>query len=53
VKIPVVAIGGISEDNVKQVWNAGADAAAMIGDLMHAEDVTAKVRRILGSRKAF
>jgi thiamine-phosphate pyrophosphorylase len=53
VKIPVVAIGGITEDNVNQVWNAGADAAAMIGDLMGAKDGTAKVRRILGSRKGF
>lgn len=47
VRIPVVAIGGISEANVKQVWEAGAQGAAMISDLMRADDVTAKVRRIL------
>lgn len=47
VKIPIVAIGGITESNVVQVWEAGADAAAMISDLMRAEDVAAKVRRIL------
>jgi thiamine-phosphate pyrophosphorylase len=47
VKIPIVAIGGITEENVAQVWDAGADAAAMIGDLMAAEDVAEKVRWIL------
>ena len=47
VKIPIVAIGGITEKNVTQVWDAGADAGAMISDLMSAEDVPEKVRRIL------
>ena len=47
VKIPIVAIGGITEDNVSQVWEAGADAAAIISDLMRAGDVAEKVRRIL------
>ncbi|MBI2089320.1 MAG: thiamine phosphate synthase [Deltaproteobacteria bacterium] len=51
VKIPVVAIGGITEANVAEVWGAGADSAAMISDLMRAEDVTAKVRRILAIHK--
>ncbi|HEY3302616.1 MAG TPA: thiamine phosphate synthase [Candidatus Binatia bacterium] len=47
VKIPVVAIGGINEGNVAEVWKAGADAAAIISDLMGAEDVATKVKRIL------
>lgn len=47
VRIPIVAIGGISEGNVARVREAGADAAAMIGDLMKAEDVQGKVKRIL------
>lgn len=47
VRIPIVAIGGISENNIAQVWQAGADGAAMIGDLMRAEDVAGKVRRLL------
>lgn len=47
VKIPIVAIGGITEDNVSQVWEAGADAAAIISDLMRAGDVAGKVKRIL------
>jgi thiamine-phosphate pyrophosphorylase len=46
-KIPIVAIGGIKEENVAQVWQAGADSAAIISDILGAEDITAKVRRIL------
>ena len=45
--IPIVAIGGISEKNVTEVWQSGADAAALISDLLHAEDVAGKVKRIL------
>ena len=47
VKIPVVAIGGITEKNVAEVWKAGADSAAIISDLMGADDAAEKVRRIL------
>ncbi|HTM07943.1 MAG TPA: thiamine phosphate synthase [Verrucomicrobiae bacterium] len=47
VKIPVVAIGGIKEANVAEVWKAGADSAAIISDLMGAEDVKEKVGKIL------
>lgn len=47
VKIPIIAIGGITEENVSQVWDAGADSAAIISDIMKAEDVAEKVRRIL------
>ena len=47
IKIPVVAIGGINEKNVVEVWKAGADSAAIISDLMGAEDLVGKMRRIL------
>ena len=47
VSLPIVAIGGINEANVAQVWQAGADSAAIISDLMGAEDVAGRVRRIL------
>lgn len=47
VKIPVVAIGGIKETNVVDVWKAGADSAAIISDLMGAENVAAKISRLL------
>lgn len=52
VKLPIVAIGGISEKNVAQVWQAGADSAAIISDLIGADDVAAKTRRILDSYRA-
>jgi len=52
VKIPIVAIGGINEANVTQVWQAGVDSAAIISDLMAADDVAAKVRRILSLHRA-
>jgi thiamine-phosphate pyrophosphorylase len=47
VSIPIVAIGGITEANVKQVWQAGADSAAIISDILGADDIAAKTSRIL------
>jgi thiamine-phosphate diphosphorylase len=50
VALPIVAIGGITEATVEDVWHAGADAAAMISDILKAEQITAKVRAILARR---
>jgi thiamine-phosphate pyrophosphorylase len=50
VKIPIVAIGGIKEQNVKQVWQAGADSAAIISDILSADDIVAKTQRIIAAR---
>lgn len=47
VTLPIVAIGGITEDNVQEVWQAGADSAAIIGDVLHDNDPGAKALRIL------
>jgi len=47
VKLPIVAIGGISEENAPQVWRAGADSVAIISDILKAQDIAAKTRRIL------
>jgi thiamine-phosphate pyrophosphorylase len=47
VSIPIVAIGGITEGNVKQVWQAGADSSAIISDILGADDIAAKTNRIL------
>lgn len=47
VSIPIVAIGGITEDNVSQVWQAGADSAAIISDILRSKDITAKIAGIL------
>ncbi len=47
VRIPIVAIGGVNQNNVKEVWQAGADSAAIISDILGAQDVAEKVRKIL------
>ncbi len=47
VKIPIVAIGGITEATVPDVLRAGADSAAIITDIVKAPDIAAKVRSIL------
>ena len=49
VKLPIVAIGGITEATVADVLGAGANAAAIISDVVHASDITAKVRAILSA----
>ena len=48
VTLPIVAIGGITEANVQEVWQAGADSVAIIGDVLHDNDPGAKALRILG-----
>jgi len=47
VRLPIVAIGGLTERTMPDVLAAGADAVAMIGEIVRAEDVTAAVRRLL------
>ncbi len=37
--LPCVAIGGITLDNAQQVFDAGADAVAIISDLFEQEDI--------------
>jgi len=46
VKVPIVAIGGINEENVDQVIAAGADAVAVISAVCLADDVEAAARRL-------
>lgn len=52
VRLPIAAIGGITEENVDQAWEAGADAAAIISDILRADDIPGKVRAILRRRRA-
>ena len=47
VAIPIVAIGGITAENVARTWDSGADAAAMISYLTRGDDITARVRNVL------
>jgi thiamine-phosphate pyrophosphorylase len=46
VSIPVVAIGGINEDNVAEVMDAVASAVAMINAVLGADDVREAARRL-------
>jgi thiamine-phosphate pyrophosphorylase len=50
VSIPIVAIGAITEVTMPHVLAAGADAVAIISDVVKARDVGAKVRSILAYR---
>jgi thiamine-phosphate pyrophosphorylase len=50
VALPIVAIGGITEANIQSVWQAGADSAAIISDILKADEVAAKVSAILARR---
>jgi len=44
---PLVAIGGITVENARATMEAGADAVAVISDLVGAEDVAARTREFL------
>lgn len=45
--VPLVAIGGIDESNLHEVFAAGADSAAMIGAIISdAEQITSQVTRL-------
>ncbi len=44
VTIPVMAIGGITRENIREVFAAGADGVAVISAVVGAEDITAAAR---------
>ena len=46
VNLPLVAIGGINEGNIKGVMSAGADAAAVISAVLNADDVGRATRQL-------
>jgi thiamine-phosphate pyrophosphorylase len=43
-RIPLVAIGGITLDNAPAILEAGADMLAVVGDVFNAADITNRVR---------
>jgi len=47
VNIPIVAIGGISENNILEVKNAGAKCFAIISDINNAENIPDKIIKIM------
>jgi len=46
VHIPVVAIGGINHENVREVLKVGVDGVAVISAILGAEDVVEATRRM-------
>ncbi|MBI4976227.1 MAG: thiamine phosphate synthase [Spirochaetes bacterium] len=44
---PVVAIGGIKESNMTDILKTGAHCAAVISDIVGADDIPAKIKRLL------
>ena len=47
VSIPVVAIGGLTSENIDQLIGTGIAGVAVVRDLMQAEDIEAKVHAFL------
>jgi thiamine-phosphate pyrophosphorylase len=44
--LPIVVIGGITPDNAGPLALAGADAAAVVGGILDADDITTAARRL-------
>ncbi len=49
---PIVAVGGITRENARDVLNAGAHSVALIRDLLDCSDVEARTREWLGVLQA-
>ena len=47
VAIPVVAIGGLTSENINQLMGTGIAGVAVVRDLMQAEDIEAKTQAFL------
>ncbi len=45
-QIPIVAIGGINQSNIRDVLNHGADCVAIISDIVSASDIRLKIEQI-------
>ena len=52
VRIPVVGIAGVTENNYSQVLATGADGAAVVRGILGAADITAAVKAFLASATA-
>ncbi|MEI6846212.1 MAG: thiamine phosphate synthase [Candidatus Firestonebacteria bacterium] len=46
VKIPVVAIGGINKANIRGVFNAGANCAAVISEICQADNLKETIKKL-------
>lgn len=47
--IPVIAIGGIKEENIRDVLETGVDGVAVVSDILTSEDITGKVERLVST----
>lgn len=45
-QMPLVAIGGINEENIDEVINAGAKTVAIVRDIVSADDIKRKVEKL-------
>ncbi|MEQ1644392.1 MAG: thiamine phosphate synthase [Pyrinomonadaceae bacterium] len=51
-EMPLVAIGGIGDDDISDVLGAGADSVAMISAILSSDDISRRIRTlILGNRR--
>ena len=46
-RLPLVVIGGINIDNVREVWRAGADSAAVVSDVADDKNPSARIQRYM------
>lgn len=46
-RLPVIAIGGINENNIEDIMKAGADGAAVISAIITKEDITGAVKEFI------
>ncbi|MDP2682224.1 MAG: thiamine phosphate synthase [Deltaproteobacteria bacterium] len=51
VKIPIVAIGGITETNMAHVLKQGVESVAMISEILTAKDISQKINRLIFTAK--
>jgi thiamine-phosphate pyrophosphorylase len=51
-RVPIIAIGGINETNIKEVVNAGADVVAVSAAIIKAKDITKATKNLI-SRVGF
>jgi thiamine-phosphate pyrophosphorylase len=51
--LPVIAIGGINQDNVEEVMKAGADGVAVISAVLGADSIEAAARCLVGRMDQF
>ena len=52
VNLPVVAIGGIKEENIPEVLKTGVDSVAMISGILEAKDIQSKISSISAAIKS-